>query len=249
MKKRILEIGNWPPPVCSWSMSLVGLRKELEARGWDCQVMNLNENRRVRSPEYIDVQSGPDYFWKVLRHVWRGYAVHVRVNGETKKGYLLALAALLLARMAQRAHEYSIVRSLTHTGINHGTSAYHMLTGHIHWSPGTLRHPTKADMPNIGCNAARFLEHPDYLPAHVQLPAIIHDGDTLPVPGQEPGILGEKHVPFRVLGDLTQRDFQVPSLKLAAELSTDRVGRRAGLREAIDGHLAITEKHVGLVKA
>jgi len=100
--KRILEIGNWPPPVCSWSMSLVGLRKELEARGWDCQVMNLNENRRVPSPEYIDVQSGPDYFWKVLRHVWRGYAVHVRVNGETKKGYLLALAALLLARMAGR---------------------------------------------------------------------------------------------------------------------------------------------------
>ena len=100
--KRILEIGNWPPPVCSWSMSLVGLRKELEARGWDCQVMNLNENRRVRSPDYIDVQSGADYFWKVLRHVWRGYAVHVRVNGETKKGYLLALAALMLARMAGR---------------------------------------------------------------------------------------------------------------------------------------------------
>lgn len=100
--KKVLEIGNWPPPVCSWSMSLVGLRKELEARGWDCQVMNLNENRRVRSKEYIDVQSGPDYFWKVLRHVVRGYAVHVRVNGETKKGYLLALAALLLARMAGR---------------------------------------------------------------------------------------------------------------------------------------------------
>lgn len=102
LQKRILEIGNWAPPVCSWSMSLVGLRKELEARGWDCQVMNLNENRRVRSPEYIDVQSGWDYFWKVTRLVWRGYAVHVRVNGETKKGYLLAFAALLLARVAGR---------------------------------------------------------------------------------------------------------------------------------------------------
>ena len=102
MEKRILEIGNWPPPVCSWSMSLVGLRKELEGRGWECQVMNLNENRRVRSPEYIDVQSGWDYFWKVLRHVWRGYAVHIRVNGETKKGYFLAIAALLLGRMGRR---------------------------------------------------------------------------------------------------------------------------------------------------
>jgi glycosyltransferase involved in cell wall biosynthesis len=99
MGKRILEIGNWPPPVCSWSMSLVGLRKELEARGWDCPVMNLNENRRVVSPEYIDVQSGWDFVWKVLRHVRRGFAVHVRVNGETKKGYLLALISLLMARL------------------------------------------------------------------------------------------------------------------------------------------------------
>jgi glycosyltransferase involved in cell wall biosynthesis len=80
-------------------MSLVGLRKELEARGWDCPVMNLNENRRVVSPEYIDVQNGWDFFRKVLRHVRRGYAVHVRVNGETKKGYLLALSSLLLARL------------------------------------------------------------------------------------------------------------------------------------------------------
>jgi glycosyltransferase involved in cell wall biosynthesis len=100
--KRILQIGNWPPPVCSWSMSLVGLRRELQARGWDCPVMNLNENRKVRSPEYIDVQSGWDYFVKVLRLVRRGYAVHVRVNGETKKGYLLALCALGLARLFGR---------------------------------------------------------------------------------------------------------------------------------------------------
>ncbi len=81
-------------------MSLVGLRRELEARGWDCPVMNLNENRRIPSPDYIDVQDGWDYFRKVWRHVRRGYAVHVRVNGDTKKGYLLALAALVMARLA-----------------------------------------------------------------------------------------------------------------------------------------------------
>jgi glycosyltransferase involved in cell wall biosynthesis len=83
-------------------MSLVGLRREMEARGWDFAVMNLNENRKVRSPEYIDVQSGWDYFCKVFRKVRQGYAVHVRVNGETKKGYLLALCALGLARACGR---------------------------------------------------------------------------------------------------------------------------------------------------
>jgi glycosyltransferase involved in cell wall biosynthesis len=100
--KRILQIGNWPPPVCSWTMSLVELRKELEDRGWDCVVMNLNENRRVKSHEYVDVQDGWDYLKKVSSHVAKGYAVHVRVNGETKKGYFLALAALGLARLFSR---------------------------------------------------------------------------------------------------------------------------------------------------
>lgn len=80
----------------------MGLRKELTARGWHVEIMNLNENRRVHSPEYIDVQNGWDYFRKVLAHAWRGYAIHVRVNGETKKGYALALCALLLARLFRR---------------------------------------------------------------------------------------------------------------------------------------------------
>ena len=101
--KRILQIGNWPPPVCSWSMSLVGLRKELEARGWECRVMNLNENRRVASPEYIDVQSGWDYVRKLLRCVREGCAVHVRVNGESRKGYIVALLALVVARLWGRS--------------------------------------------------------------------------------------------------------------------------------------------------
>ena len=83
-------------------MGLVALRRELESRGWDCPVMNVNENRRVRNPECIDVQDGWDYLRKVCSHVRRGYAVQVRVNGESKKGYLLALIAMGLARLAGR---------------------------------------------------------------------------------------------------------------------------------------------------
>lgn len=83
-------------------MSLVGLRRELETRGWECRVMNLNENRRLPSSEYIDVQNGWDYFMKVGRSVWQGCAVHARVNGESKKGLILASVALLLARLMRR---------------------------------------------------------------------------------------------------------------------------------------------------
>jgi glycosyltransferase involved in cell wall biosynthesis len=80
-------------------MSLVGLRKELDARSWDCRVMNLNENRRVRSPAYIDVQNGWDYLFKVVRAVRDGCAIHTRVNAESTDLYILAFMAMFLARL------------------------------------------------------------------------------------------------------------------------------------------------------
>jgi glycosyltransferase involved in cell wall biosynthesis len=83
-------------------MSLIGLRKELEARGWECRVMNLNENRRVRSPDYIDVQNGSDYLRKVLRAVWDGCAIHTRTNAESVDLYMLAFLAMLIARLWRR---------------------------------------------------------------------------------------------------------------------------------------------------
>lgn len=100
--KRIVEIGNWPPPVCGWSMSMVGLRRELESRGWECRVMNLNENRRAKSPEYIDVQNGPDYLGKIVRCARDGCAIHVRANAESLDVYILAFLALLVARIWRR---------------------------------------------------------------------------------------------------------------------------------------------------
>lgn len=139
-----------------------------------------------------------------------------------------------LPRLAQQAHQYAIIRSLTHTGLSHSTSMYHMLTGHIHPSPGSLRHPAKSDMPGVGCNAGRFLKHPAYLPPYVGLPAIVNEEDGLPIPGQDAGILGETHAPFRVLGDLTRPDFRVPVLELAQGLSRERLDRRVALREVVD---------------
>src|SRR6266850_2556563 len=62
---RILQIGNYPPPVCGWAMQTKGLVEEIRRRGNMCQVLNLNENRKRRSSEYIDVQNGFDYLRKL----------------------------------------------------------------------------------------------------------------------------------------------------------------------------------------
>jgi len=145
-----------------------------------------------------------------------------------------------LPLMAARAHRYAILRSVAHTGVNHGTSAYHMLTGHIHRDPGTLRRPNKDDVPNLAVNAGRYMPHPPHLPACVAIPHPIWDGGVTEVPGQRAAMLGERHEPFRVTGDLTRKDFRPESLQLAAGVDPGRLGRRASLLEAVEkraGHL------------
>ena len=122
-----------------------------------------------------------------------------------------------LPLLARLAHRYAILRSVTHTGVNHGTSAYHMLTGHLHFTPGTLRHPTPNDFPSVGCAAARFGRQPRDVPSYVALPSVLHDGDGGEVPGQGPGVLGGRFAPFLVKGDPTRADFSLDTLELPAE--------------------------------
>src|SRR5262249_17003798 len=141
-----------------------------------------------------------------------------------------------LPRLAQLADHYAILRSVTHTGVNHGTSAYHMLTGHIHFTPGTLRHPTPNDFPSVGCAAARFGRQPRDVPPYVALPSVLPDGDGGELPGQAPGFLGQRHAPFQVNGDPTRPDFSLDTLRLPDEMSDARFRDRIALRSALDKH-------------
>jgi hypothetical protein len=139
-----------------------------------------------------------------------------------------------LPRLARMADRYAILRSVTHTGVNHGTSAYHMLTGHIHATPGTLRHPAPSDHPSVGCAAACFGRQPRNVPAYVSLPSVLHDGDGGEVPGQGPGFLGQRRAAFLVNGDPTRPDFSVDVLRLPADVDNPRMRRRISLLAALE---------------
>ena len=139
-----------------------------------------------------------------------------------------------LPRLAGMADRYAILRSVTHTGVNHGTSAYHMLTGHIHATPGTLRHPTPNDFPSVGCAVSRFGRQPRNMPAYVALPSVLYDGDGGEVPGQGPGILGQRAAPFLVKGDPTRHDFSINTLTLPPDLDRRRFRGRVDLQTALD---------------
>jgi glycosyltransferase involved in cell wall biosynthesis len=99
---KILQIGNYPPPMCGWAIQLKLVTEELRRRGHSCDVLKINEGRQIKSAEYIDVQGGVDYAKKIWRYALRGYRLNVHVNGMSKKGYALALAAALTGRLVNR---------------------------------------------------------------------------------------------------------------------------------------------------
>ncbi|HEY7154595.1 MAG TPA: DUF1501 domain-containing protein, partial [Gemmataceae bacterium] len=114
------------------------------------------------------------------------------------------------------------------------TSAYHMLTGHIHISPGTLRHPAPDDYPSVNAAVNRFARPARGMPTTVSLPSVLYDGDGGEVPGQGPGLLGQRFTPFMVNGDPTRPDFSIETLTLPAEMDGKRLRRRIALQAALD---------------
>src|SRR5262249_56156652 len=99
---KILQIGNYPPPFCGWAIQTKLLAEEIRKRGHICVVLNLNENRRKKSSEYIDVQNAFDYLEKVVRFALKGYRFQGHGNGQSKPGYMLGLAASLVGWLARR---------------------------------------------------------------------------------------------------------------------------------------------------
>lgn len=98
MKKvKILEIGPYPPPASGWSVRIKYVKEAFNKDGYDCQVLNLGKNRKKKSENYIDVQSGFDYLRKLLLLRFNGYHFHVHMNGQAVKGPILSLLALTIS--------------------------------------------------------------------------------------------------------------------------------------------------------
>ena len=98
-KARILQIGNYPPPVCGWAIHTQSIQRALAERGAECQVLDIGFGRRIPGRNCVPVYNGFDYVAKLLIFRFRGYTFEPHVNGETWKGYLLVLVAVLLGRL------------------------------------------------------------------------------------------------------------------------------------------------------
>ena len=113
-----------------------------------------------------------------------------------------------LPRLARVAHLFSVVRSMTHTAINHNTATYTVTTGQPPPRDLIAFTPSENDFPHLGAQATRRGPARRGLPAAVSLPDPVTDGPYT-TPGQNGGFLGAGAAPFRVLGDPNDDDFRV----------------------------------------
>jgi hypothetical protein len=134
-----------------------------------------------------------------------------------------------LPHLARVADRYAILRSVTHPGIDHSTSAYEMLTGHRHPNPGERREPGPDDFPHLGAVAGRFRPPGTPVPAFVALPERFYITNGPDIPGQTGGFMGRQFDAFRVNGDFSRPGFRVPDVDLPDGLQSARLTRRQEL--------------------
>jgi hypothetical protein len=141
----------------------------------------------------------------------------------------------LLPRLAQQAHRFSIVRSMTHAAINHNAATYLVTTGNAPPREQIAFTPTENDFPHLGAQVALGRPAQATVPTAVSLPDPVSDGPYT-CPGQNGGFLGAAYAPFGIYGDPNDEDFIVPGLHEAAD--GPHLADRQSLLQALDSGLA-----------
>ncbi|MCI0684958.1 MAG: DUF1501 domain-containing protein [Gemmataceae bacterium] len=137
----------------------------------------------------------------------------------------------LLPLVAQQAHRLTMVRSMTHSAINHNAATYYVTTGQPPPREQIAFTPTENDFPHLGAQVALGRPNRGTVPTAVSLPDPVSDGPYT-CPGQNGGFLGAAYAPFTIHGDPNDDDFAVHGLHEAAD--RPRVTHRQELLRAVN---------------
>lgn len=136
-----------------------------------------------------------------------------------------------LPRLAARADQLAIVRSMSHPEGNHLVAVHHVLTGHPSVPRGASDLDRVASRNDFPCYAAvldSLRPRTDGVPSGVALPTKLIEG-PLTWPGQDAGFLGPRHDPWQLRLDPNQPDSKDDSLTLPPGLDPERLHRRRHL--------------------
>lgn len=148
-----------------------------------------------------------------------------------------------MPRLAQLADCYTIIRSMSHEDLDHGSATYLALTGRYHSRKSSNPTPSPTDHPTYGAvlKRLRVTNRFPYEAVHLNAPALV---PFLISPGQDGGFLGREYEPL-VVGDPRDAGKVLPGLLPQAGLPLVRIENRMTLKETLDSYrtdLAVNKK-------
>jgi hypothetical protein len=161
----------------------------------------------------------------------------------------------LLPKIAQVLDKTTLIRSMSYSPnglFNHTAAIYQMLTGYTtdKVSPsGQLEPPSPKDYPTVGSNIIKFKPIDTPMLPFVVMPRPLQESNVVGKGGTA-GFLGKAYDPYLVYPtgddlDMTKMDrIKVDDLKLREDLTTERMTRRASLREQVAKGMPEIEKAV-----
>jgi hypothetical protein len=138
--------------------------------------------------------------------------------------------------LAQRTDKLAIVRSMTHTNVDHLTSTSFLLTGQPPPADGKLR----SDWPHIGAVLSRIGRGEGPLPPFVSMrPKLENDVPRFveQCHGQFAGWLGQAYDPLTIDADPSREGYRVGDFELPAEISAPRFSGRKELLGELNASL------------
>lgn len=149
-----------------------------------------------------------------------------------------------LPRLAQATDKLAIIRSMTHTDVNHTTATHDLLTGR----PIPRQGGTRADdWPSYGAVLARLGRGQGALPPFITMMPKVPDGAPRFVEqshGQGSGWLGPAFEPMRIEADPSKPDYRVADFALHADVPQNRTERRRELLQQLDQQVRGLERRL-----
>src|SRR5215472_16971855 len=159
----------------------------------------------------------------------------------------------VLPKLAQVLDKTTLIRSMSYTPnglFNHTAAIYQMLTGYTadKVSPsGQLEPPSPKDFPNVGSQISRLKPPTVPMLPFVMLPRPLQESGVVGKGGTA-GFLGRAYDPYYLYPpgddmDMKKMDrIKVDDLQLRPEVTSQRLERRATLREVIAGGMPSIEQ-------
>src|SRR5438046_401190 len=150
----------------------------------------------------------------------------------------------ILPELAKVNDKFTMIRSMSYTPnglFNHTAAIYQIMTGYTtdKVSPsGQLEPPSPKDFPHYGCNIVKFKPPTEPMLPFVMMPRPLQESNVVGKGGTA-GFLGRAYDPYYLYPagddmDMAKMDrIKIDDLRLRTEVSSDRLSRRANLRDTI----------------